>query len=104
MLTVKRAGPSVLCAASGREGVELFRKHVDEIRAVLLDLTMPAMSGEEVFDLMRRIRPDALIILVSGYSEEGAAKRFAGRDLAAFLRKPFLPATLIEKVCQILEK
>ncbi len=102
--TLKRAGLSVLCAAGGREGVELFRRHVDEIRAVLLDQTMPAMSGEGAFDAMRRIRPDAPIILVSGYSEEGAAERFAGKGLTGFLQKPFLPTTLIEKVRQVFEE
>jgi len=76
--SLRRAGLSVLCASNGREGVETFRKHRDEIRAVLLDRTMPDISGEEAFDEIRRIRPDARIVLVSGYSEERAEALPAG--------------------------
>jgi DNA-binding NtrC family response regulator len=94
----------VLCASDGREGIEAFREHRDEIRAVLLDRTMPDISGEEAFDEIRRIRPDARVVLVSGYSEERAAQHFADKDLAGFLKKPFLPETLIEKVREALEK
>ena len=101
---LKRAGLSVLCASDGRTGVEAFHQHQDEIRAVLLDRTMPDISGEEAFDEIRRIRPDARVVLVSGYSEERAAKHFADKDLAGFLKKPFPPETLIEKVRGALEK
>jgi PAS domain S-box-containing protein len=102
--SLKRAGLSVLCASDGREGIEIFRKHQDEIRAVLLDRTMPDISGEEAFDEIRRVRSDARIVLVSGYSEERAAQHFADKDLAGFLKKPFLPETLIEIVRGALEK
>jgi PAS domain S-box-containing protein len=96
--SLKRAGLSVLCASDGRTGVETFHQHQDEIRAVLLDRTMPDISGEEAFDEIRRIRPDARIVLVSGYSQERAVQGFSDRDLAGFLQKPFLPETLIEKI------
>jgi PAS domain S-box-containing protein len=101
---LERVGLSVLCARDGREGVETFSRHRDEIRAVFLDRTMPDVSGEEAFDEIRRIRPDARIILVSGYSEDQAARHFAGKDLVGFLQKPFLPETLIEKVRKALER
>ena len=98
--TLKRSGLSVLSAADSRAGIDLFRRHVDEIGAVLLDATMPATSGEDVFEQMRRIGPDVPIILVSGYSEE----RFVDKGLAGFLRKPFLPTGLIDTVRQVLKE
>jgi len=101
--SLKRVGLRVLCARDGREAVETFRKHQDEIRAVLLDRTMPDISGEEAFDEIRRVRPDARVVLVSGYSEERAAQHFAATDLAGFLKKPFLPETLIEKIRKAIE-
>jgi DNA-binding NtrC family response regulator len=101
--SLKRAGLSVLCASDGRGGIETFREHADEIRAVLLDRTMPDISGEEAFGEIVRIRPDARIVLMSGYSEERAAQRFAGKDLAGFLQKPFLPETLVEEVRKAIE-
>jgi DNA-binding NtrC family response regulator len=100
--TLRRCGLSVLCAADGEEALRLFRARTDEIRAVLLDRTMPATSAEAVFDAMREIRPEARIVLASGYSRASTADHFAGRGAAGFLQKPFLPETLIEKLREVL--
>jgi CheY-like chemotaxis protein/two-component sensor histidine kinase len=101
--TLERAGLDVLCARDGREAVAVARDHADAIDLVLLDRTMPASSGEEVFDEIRRLRPDVPIVLVSGYSQESVRDQFAGRDLAGFLHKPFLSSGLLLKVREILE-
>jgi DNA-binding response OmpR family regulator len=100
---LQRAGLTVLLAGDGREAVELFRRQADEIQVVVLDRTMPNIDGEETFDEIRRIRSDARIILVSGYSEERAAWHFIDRGLDAFLHKPFEPMALLERVRRILE-
>ena len=102
--TLERAGFSVICGSDGREGILLFERHADEIRAVLLDRTMPNTSGEEAFDRIRKIRPDSRIILVSGYSQKRAEQRFVGKGLDSFLKKPFLPTALLQTVRDVLEK
>jgi CheY-like chemotaxis protein len=99
--TLTRAGLQVLCAADGREAVETFREHADEIGVVVLDRTMPGASGEEAFEEIRRIRADARIILVSGYSRDSTARRYSGTPFASFLQKPFLPETLVDRVRQL---
>ena len=81
----------------------MARDHADAIDLVLLDRTMPTSSSEEVFDEIRRLRPDVPIVLVSGYSQESVRDQFAGRDLAGFLHKPFLSSGLLLKVREILE-
>jgi signal transduction histidine kinase/CheY-like chemotaxis protein len=101
--TLRRVGVTVLLAAGGRQGVELFRRHADEIRAVVLDRTMPDIGSEEVFDEIRRIRPGARVILISGRSEERATWHFLDKGLDAFLHKPFEPVTLLDRVRRILE-
>ena len=75
--TLARAGFDVLRAADGAAALAIFRQHADEIRAVLLDLNMPGASGEDTFDAIRGIRPDVKIVLISGYSQDRAAGRFA---------------------------
>ena len=102
--TLVRAGFSVICGSDGREGIELFERHADEIRAVVLDRTMPNTSGEEVFTEIRRIRPDAPVILVSGYSQKRAEQRFIGKGLNSFLQKPFLPSVLLQTLKNVLEE
>jgi len=101
--TLCRAGFSVLLARDGREGVDLFRRHSDEIRAVVLDRTMPDIGGEDAFDEIRRIRPDVRIMLISGYSEERAAWHFIDKGLDAFLHKPFEPRALLERIRRIVD-
>ena len=57
----------VLTAAGGHEGIEMFRANADEIRVVLLDVTMPDVDGVSAMRAMREIRPDTCIVLSSGY-------------------------------------
>jgi CheY-like chemotaxis protein len=101
--TLRRAGLDVLVASSGGEALEIYRRAPDEIRAILLDRTMPGISGEEVLQEILSIRPDARILVVSGYSERSSEERFAGKGAAGYLQKPFLPETLLEKVRALLD-
>jgi two-component system, cell cycle sensor histidine kinase and response regulator CckA len=96
-------GYTVLVANEGRSGVEIFRKYAGEIALVILDMTMPVMSGEEAFRHMRTIRPDARIIVSSGYNETEATRRFAARGIAAFAQKPYTAANLAKIVKQVLD-
>jgi PAS domain S-box-containing protein len=91
---LERLGCSVLLAGDGLEGVEVFRAHAKAIDAVILDLTLPRMSGERAFQEIRSIRPDACVILMSGYDDEKATRRLKKVGLAGFLRKPFSVADL----------
>jgi CheY-like chemotaxis protein len=88
----------VLTAADGRQAVETFRRHAHEISAVLLDLTMPHLGGEEALRAIRALRPDVPIVLTSGYSESEIALRFEGERLEGFLQKPFRARELVDRV------
>ena len=102
-MMLEKLGFTVLTAQDGRDALEVFRGRVDEIVAVLLDLTMPRLDGEETFRELRRIRPDVRVILSSGYNEQETTDRFAGKGLAGFLQKPYRVRQLAEKVRQVLE-
>jgi PAS domain S-box-containing protein len=90
---LENSGFTVLTACDGADAVRVFTRHAAEIRAVVLDLTMPVMNGEEAATELQRIRP-VPVILSSGYGEHEVAARFAGRSLAGFLCKPYQPADL----------
>ena len=64
---------------------------------------MPTMGGFEAFQKIRKIRPKAPVVLVSGYSEQRASAELAGLGLAGFLQKPFLPETLVDLVREAVE-
>lgn len=95
---LEAAGFEVLLAVDGREGVEVFREHAAEISVVLLDMTMPHMNGDEAFREMRRIDNNARVVLSSGYNEQEATNRFAGKGLAGFIQKPYRRSELLDAV------
>jgi len=96
---LERYGYRTLFAANGREAVEIYRREPD-IALVLLDLTMPVMSGEETLRQLQAIRREVRVLLTSGYNEAEAVQRFAGKGLSGFLQKPFTAASLAERVKQ----
>ncbi len=100
-LILEEIGFSVLCASDGRKGLEMFREHHSHLQVVLLDLTMPHLSGEHVYSAMRNISPHMPIILSSGYSEEEALKRFAQKGIQAFIQKPYPVEALTKKIQNI---
>jgi signal transduction histidine kinase len=86
---LEQLGCTVLSATDGDEGVSVFRDNVRVIDASIVDLTLPNMDGEEAFQAMRAIRPDAPIILTSGCRESEAVERLLAHGLRGFLGKPF---------------
>ncbi len=100
---LEQCGYRVLTAGDGQEGAQALRDHSEEISAVLLDLTMPHMDGETAFMEIRRVKPEARVILMSGYTEQDATNRFAGKELAGFIQKPFRLQQLLGKVAEVLE-
>jgi len=95
---LEHLGFTVLTATSGREAVALLRRHTRKIRAVLLDMNMPNEQGEESLRELRRIKEDVPVILSSGYNEQEATGRFAGKGLAGFIQKPYRISDLAEKM------
>ncbi len=96
------AGFNVMTAADGDESVDIFRRHLDLIALVLLDMTMPRLSGHETLTKLRRIQEDVTVVLSSGYSEEVARDHFADQPISEFLQKPYTPNKLLAKVQAVL--
>jgi CheY-like chemotaxis protein len=108
-------GYKVLEARSGGEAILVSQRTPGPIHMLLTDVVMANMSGRELADHLRPLRPEMRILFISGYSEdailsEGGGIRglspgnpAAGREDAAFLGKPFTPKTLALKVRDILE-
>ncbi len=82
-------GFSVVLAADGREGIEMFQAGPDGYTLVLLDLTMPPPDGRQVFAELRRLRENIGVVLMSGFNEEEVLSGFAGVRPVGFLQKPF---------------
>lgn len=86
---LKHIGFAVITAATGKEAIEVFQKRKKDIEAVLLDLTMPEMDGEETFNALKKIDSTAKVIIVSGFSLQEIEERFNNRGLLGALHKPY---------------
>jgi PAS domain S-box-containing protein len=95
---LRRFGYTVLTAENGALGVDLLHSEADRIRCVVLDLTMPVMSGEEALSRMREAHPRIPVILSSGFNEAQAVRQFEGKGLAGFLQKPYTAGRLLNAV------
>ncbi len=102
-MILEQRGYSVLVAGDGREAVNLFRDNAPKIVAVLLDMTMPVMSGKEAFRLIREIRPDVPVIVSTGYSELVAIEQFGAGAAVGFIQKPYTVTRLSEKIKTAIE-
>jgi PAS domain S-box-containing protein len=102
-MILEQRGYSVLTASDGRQGVDLFRDNADKIAAVLLDMTMPVMSGKEAFRQIREIRPDVPVVISTGYSELVAIEQFGAGATIGFVQKPYTVSKLNEKIKAAIE-
>jgi signal transduction histidine kinase/CheY-like chemotaxis protein len=86
---VSLCGLTVITACDGIDAVSKFREHVDEIDVVLMDLTMPNMDGITAMSEIFSIKPDARVILSSGFNEDELSERITGQAPCGFIRKPY---------------
>ena len=82
-------GFPVITAPDGSSALVKLREFPGEIGMVLLDMTMPGLSGRETLTLIRRFSPTLRVVICSGYSEEDVIREFEGCDIAGILHKPY---------------
>ena len=99
---LEHLGYRVVVSRSGEEAVETVKEMGNEIDLVLLDMIMPRMDGGKTFDAIREIRPEMPVILSSGYSIDGQAKKIMDRGCNGFIQKPFGISNLSQKLREIL--
>lgn len=96
---LERRGFSTLAAADGEQGIELLRQNADRVRAVLIDHSMPRMSGLDALQAMRQIVPGLPAIVITGYRD--ALDQYDEAD--TILQKPFSLKDLVSAVRKLVE-
>jgi CheY-like chemotaxis protein len=90
---LERSGYRTLLATDGNEGLQLFRRHRDEIQLVLLDWHLPGPSGQKTLASLLDVRPDLRVVLISG-DPEATTDPQATSKTVSILQKPFTPQAL----------
>jgi two-component system cell cycle sensor histidine kinase/response regulator CckA len=101
-LILKQAGYQVLQAVDGDEAVQAFRDHQAKIALVLLDMSMPKKNGYQVMQEILELKPDAKVIIASGYNDDSKVKEAHNMGASGFIAKPFRAATLLSTVEAVL--
>lgn len=100
---LKILGYKVLVARSGKEALNIYKQHKDNIDMIILDMIMPNMGGGETFNRIKKINPGVKVLLSSGYSIEGEADKILKQGCNGFLQKPFNIIELSQKIREIID-
>jgi CheY-like chemotaxis protein len=94
---LRHLGYTVEAATDGTDGLRRYAEMAEPPRAVLLDMTMPGLSGDETLRRLRATNPTQRVVIMSGFSEQEAMQRCAELGVSEFMAKPFEIAALTEK-------
>jgi DNA-binding NtrC family response regulator len=97
-------GYKTILADNGESAVRLFKENCEQIKIVILDVTMPILTGPDAYDRMSAIRPGVPVIFTTGHTEEVAALNSRLEAGAAFLQKPYAPDKLSQMVRNALDR
>lgn len=98
---LKDCGYTVILAENGKIGVELFEKYYKKIKAVLLDMSMPEMSGKDVYICLKKIDPNVKVILSTGFRQDERVQKVLDLGVNAFLQKPYTFEQLAKAIGQL---
>ncbi len=88
-------GYTLLTAEDGAEAVEVFQLEKDRIAAVVMDVNMPRMKGDDALAKMRELKPSVKAVLTSAFPDN---RKIANSLNVAFVAKPFSLTTLAQEI------
>jgi len=100
---LREFGYEVEEAIDGVDAVQRFLQRKDAVDLVMLDVVMPKMNGKDVYDRLKRIRPDVKVLFTSGYTPETISKKGILEENHHFLEKPHTPGELLKKVADLIQ-
>ncbi|MBN2711785.1 MAG: cache domain-containing protein [Planctomycetes bacterium] len=95
-------GYTVLLACDGVEALSIYEKKKDKIDLVILDMIMPKMNGPDCFRAIRKVNPDAKILIASGFAKDGDIANLKKEGLLGFIKKPYRRSLLSQLLSELL--
>ena len=95
---LQRFGFSTCAASTGAEALHLAERHAATLRAVVTDVVLPDLSGQELARRLRERLPELGVLLISGYGGEEVSRGGTSPPGTELLSKPFSPEDLARRV------
>jgi CheY-like chemotaxis protein len=103
-VVLRRGGYEVLQAGGGEEALAIFSERAREIDLILLDYSMPGMTGLQVMREMQKIDPGVCVVFSSGYTRDSDTDQLLATGARAFVPKPYRPDDLVQTVRRVLQE
>jgi len=97
---VRQSGHRVLFARNGKEAIRIYTETQPRPDLVLMDLNMPGMTGDQAFEELRTLDPQAPVVFVSGYWDTELERKLRSMGALGFVQKPYEAATLRDAIVQ----
>ena len=91
-------GAAVYKAYNTKDALGYLKNFNLEIDYILLDFSLPSTHASVVMDLIRNLRSDVKVFLVSGYDIDYISKQFPVNEIEGFIQKPFALKDLVNLV------
>ncbi|HXY54055.1 MAG TPA: PAS domain S-box protein [Nitrospirota bacterium] len=101
---LEELGYSVIEAVDGEQAIRLFRENIERIQLIVSDMIMPKLSGKDVHDELKKIKPDIRILFISGYTADILKQKGIENEKINFISKPLRADALSRKIREVLGK
>ena len=101
---LEQAGYRVVVAAGGKEALAAAEAHEGQIDVLMTDVVMPEMSGRTLTRRLTQRHPGLKVLYMSGYPDEDIAKHGVFESGIPFIKKPFTPSLLTQKLREVLDQ
>lgn len=100
--TLERFGYHVLLAENGKEAIRMYTEHKEKIAVILTDMAMPVMDGPKAIQAIKKINPDAMVIMSSGLTASTDINEEISENVTAFIPKPYAAEVLLQTLHRVL--
>gem|GEM_PF-1096923 len=97
-------GLTVIHATSGKNGIEIYKERGSEIDVVMLDMSMPEMSGKETYIVLKELNKSIKVLLTSGFRQDERVEKVLQLGVNDFLQKPFAYYELFNAINDLLKE
>jgi len=99
---LRRAGYDVVCAIDGGSAIDIYRKRHQDLKAMVLDITMPGLNGFETYALMRDISDRVPVLFSSGYANDDIMTDIQALGCGKFIQKPYRASNFLTELSNII--